>query len=257
MKYTVVTKIDDKSQACKEKIMNALNDRNWIYDEMKPELVICIGGDGTLLYGVHQYLDILDEVNFVGVHTGTLGFFTDYTEDEVDTFINDITTKEPSFFYSRLLKVELIPTMDTYYALNEMRVENVVKSQIMDVYVDEEYFETCRGSGACLSTQAGSTAYNRSLKGAVVDSGLSLMQFTQITPIQHNKHRSLDSSYILKEDRIITMKSTTFDTAILCYDHLSTSLENTNKIRCMMSDKKVRFARYREYSYLKRLKNLY
>lgn len=98
MKYTVVTKIDDKSQACKEKIMNALNDRNWIYDEMKPELVICIGGDGTLLYGVHQYLNILDEVNFVGVHTGTLGFFTDYTEDEVDTFINDITTKEPSFF---------------------------------------------------------------------------------------------------------------------------------------------------------------
>ena len=44
--------------------------------------MIFIGGDGTLLYAVQKYLDLLDDVNFVGIHTGTLGFFTDYTEEE-------------------------------------------------------------------------------------------------------------------------------------------------------------------------------
>lgn len=257
VKYAVITKKDEKSYRVKNYIQEKLHQSEWVYDEEQPQLVICVGGDGTLLYAVHQYLDKLDEVNFLGIHTGTLGFFTDYTEKEVDMMIEDITTKEPSYFTSRLLQVDVYPQKETYYALNEMRVENVVKSQIMDIYIDQEYFETCRGSGVCLSTQAGSTAYNRSLKAAVIDSGLSLMQLAQITPIQHSKHRSLDNSYILKEDREVRMKSTTFDTAILCYDHLSTSLEHVDTIICKMSDKKVKFARYRSYSYLERLKNLY
>ncbi len=111
--------------------------------------------------------------------------------------------------------------------------------------------------GICLSTQAGSTAYNRSLGGAVIDSGLSIMQLAEITAIQHSKHRSLGNPYIMMSSRNITMRSKTFDTATLCYDHLNYSLENTNEIYVQMSDKKVKFARYREYSYLKRLKNLY
>ena len=58
----------------------------------------------------------------------------------------------------------------------------------------------------CIRDRAGSTAYNRSLKGAVIDSGISLMQLTEITPIQHSKHRSLGVPYIMMENRIITMR---------------------------------------------------
>ena len=209
------------------------------------------------LYGVHQYLHRISEVNFLGIHTGTLGFFTDYTEEELEECLHDVLEKEPVIFESGLLKIKLDNNPNPYYALNEMRVENIVKSQIMDIYVDGEFFETCRGSGICLSTQAGSTAYNRSLGGAVIDCGLSLMQLAEITAIQHSKHRSLGNPYIMMENRHVTMKSETFDTAILCYDHLNVPLEATKEIYCEMSDRKVRFARYRHYSYLRRLKNLY
>lgn len=61
----------------------------------------------------------------------------------------------------------------------------------------------------------------------------------------------------MMENRIVTLRADTFDTAILCYDHLNTPLKNTKTIICQMTDKKVKFARYRHYSYLKRLKNLY
>lgn len=256
MKYAIVSKKDKKSYDVEQKIKKALQNAGWTHDKVKPEIVFCVGGDGTLLYGVHKYLSCINEVNFLGIHTGTLGFFTDYTGDLVEECIQDVLHKQPVIFESRLLKITL-DNGKKLYALNEMRVENIVKSQIMDIYVDEEFFETCTGSGICLSTQAGSTAYNRSLGGAVIDSGLSLLQLAEITAIQHSKHRSLGNPYIMMESRKIKMKSDTFDTAYLCYDHLNISLEDINEIICEMSDLKVKFARYRHYSYLKRLKNLY
>lgn len=257
MKFAIVSKKDDKSRKVEIYIKQQLESHQWIYDKIHPELVICIGGDGTLLYGVHKYINIMNEINFLGIHTGTLGFFTDYTGDEVDACIYDLLTKKPKIYESRLLKFQLDNDPNVRYALNEIRVENIIKSQIMDLYIDDEFFETCRGSGICLSTQAGSTAYNRSLRGAVIDSGLSLMQLTEITPIQHSVHRSLGVPYIMMENRVIKIRSDNFDTAFLCYDHLSIPLTETKQIMCEMSNLKVNFARYREYSYLERLKNLY
>ncbi len=257
MKFAIVSKNDKKSWNVENYVKQELENHSWVYDQVQPELVICVGGDGTLLYGVHKYVNILNNVQFLGIHTGTLGFFTDYTEEEVDECLHDLLTKKPKIYESRLLKFQIDGDSNIRYALNEIRIENIIKSQIMDLYIDDEFFETCRGSGICLSTQAGSTAYNRSLRGAVIDSGLSLMQLTEVTPIQHSVHRSLGVPYIMMEDRVIKIKSESFDTAVLCYDHLHLPLTDTKEIICGMSDLKVKFARYREYSYLKRLKNLY
>ena len=43
-------------------------------NEEEPDLVITVGGDGTLLYAFHRYSNRLNETAFVGVHTGHLGF---------------------------------------------------------------------------------------------------------------------------------------------------------------------------------------
>lgn len=253
--FSIVAKKNEKSYRIEEYVQQKLCEHGWIYDKNHPDLVICVGGDGTLLYAVHKYMTQLSNVKFIGIHTGTLGFFTDYTEEEIDRCIQDILHKDPKIFCSHMLNIKI--NDQEYHALNEMRIENVKRTQVVDVYVDHEFFETCWGSGVCLSTQAGSTAYNRSLGGAVIDSGISLMQMTEITSIQHSKHRSLGNPYILKSDRLVEFQSNDFNDAILCYDHKYIRLDEINLIQCTMSDKCVQFARYREYSYLKRLKNLY
>lgn len=257
MNYAIVSKLDEKSHLVSDRIRTRLNEEGWKESASTAKLVICVGGDGTLLYGVHQFLDRINDLHFIAIHTGTLGFFTDYTEEELDVFLDDILHKEPTIFESGLLKIMLDQQKEAIYALNEVRIESVMKTQNIDVFINDEFFETCRSSGICLSTQAGSTAFNRGLGGAVIDSGLSVMQLAEITSIQHSKHHSLGSPYILKDDNVITFQSDTLDTAMMCYDHLFTPLQGTRKIVCSMSDKKVKFARYREYSYLKRLKNLY
>ncbi len=254
-KFAIVAKKNEKSFLIEQQINRELSANGWIMDKNKPQLVICVGGDGTLLYAVHKYLDQLEDLCFVGIHTGTLGFFTDYTEEELTLCLHDILHHEPEIFRSYLLNINT--GKEQLFALNELRIENVKRTQVVDIKVDGEFFETCRGSGICLSTQAGSTAYNRSLGGAVIDNGLNIMQLAEITSIQHCKQRSLGNPYILKMDRKVELTSNDFSDALLCYDHLHQTLDGVNQVICTMSNRCVRFARYREYSYLQRLKNLY
>ena len=65
MNYATVAKKDEKSFQTEQYLCSQLNKHGWIYDKKNPELVICIGGDGTLLYGVHKYLPI---INTIQVH---------------------------------------------------------------------------------------------------------------------------------------------------------------------------------------------
>ncbi len=256
-RFSIVAKKDEKSAAIEQTIKEKLVNSNLMYDKENPDLVISVGGDGTLLYAVHQYITHLQSIHFIALHTGTLGFFTDYTENEVEEVIADILNHEIyEVFQSHLLEIE-VDNKQTYYALNEMRIENVCKTQNVDIYIDDEFFETVKGNGVCLSTQAGATAYNRSLKGAVIDSGLEVLQLCEIAGIQNAKHTSLGSPYIMKNDRQISFISEDSSGAILCYDHLYFPIDDVKKITCKVSDLAVSFIRYKKYSYLERLRTLY
>lgn len=259
MRFVVEKKKDIKSYSAADKITSALLKHGFTISEENPELVITVGGDGTLLYAVHKYLDQLEKIRFLAVHTGTLGFFTDYNEETIDECIEDIIKgEEYETFESPLLSIDMNgENHETLFALNEMRIENVLRTQTLDVYIDDEFFERVKGNGLCLSTQAGATAYNRALGGAVIDSGLIVMQLCEIAGIHDSKHNSLGNPYIMKSDRKVTIACDEFNSAYICYDHLNRPIDNLKTITCKISDKKVRFIRYRKYSYLKRLRNLY
>ncbi|MGN1183562.1 MAG: NAD(+)/NADH kinase, partial [Faecalibacillus sp.] len=70
MKYAFVTRDDELSKKTAIKIHQCLK-KYFIHDENNPDLVISIGGDGTILNAVHRYMN--KDCAFVGLHTGTLG----------------------------------------------------------------------------------------------------------------------------------------------------------------------------------------
>lgn len=254
--FAIVIRPDDKSKEVAEKIRLKLLG-SMIQDDSNPELCIAVGGDGTFLYAVHQYLDILDQVSFVGVHTGTLGFFTDYCFDEVDECIDDILKNEFKIIESQLLEIDVDQNKHKLYALNEMRVENSTKTQIIDITINGEKLETYRGTGICVCTQIGSTAYNRSVQGAVIQEGLPVIQISEIAGIHHREFQSLGSPLVLKEDSIVTLESDNFNGTFLCTDADWITLDAKHKVTCKLSNKSVRMARYRKVSYIERLKNLF
>ena len=55
MKFAITSKGDSKSNTLMHKMRTYLQDFNLIYDEDEPDIVISVGGDGTLLYAFHRY----------------------------------------------------------------------------------------------------------------------------------------------------------------------------------------------------------
>ena len=74
MRYTILSKGDSKSNALKHKMINHMKDFHMVEDAVNPEIVISVGGDGTLLQAFINTTCF--QVAFVGVHTGHLGFMS-------------------------------------------------------------------------------------------------------------------------------------------------------------------------------------
>lgn len=258
-RFTVVTRDDELSLSLGKKIVDELTAKNKVFDNENPEIVISVGGDGTMLHALHQRMHQIENVHFVGIHTGTLGFFTDYEEKEVNQLLEDLIFGQPLTEEVQLLEVRRYngDLFESLYAINEARVENIVKTQRIEVWVGNEYLETFRGNGLCVSTQIGSTAYNRSLRGAVLLPSIRAMQLTEVAGIHHKLSRSLSTSLVIPESYIIRFESKSYNDSILCYDHLHVRLDGVDAIEFRLCKKAARFARYRPTSFIKRLNNLY
>ena len=146
---------------------------------------------------------------------------------------------------------------ETYLALNEMRIDHGYTTQVIDVYIDDELLEVFRGNGLCVSTPSGSTAYNKSIVGAVIYPGSPLMQLTEVAAIQHNAYRSLGASLILDENKVIKLKGQHFNRVYLGIDHLSYHLDDVEKIEIRISKKVVKFIEYKEMSFIQRIRRAF
>ena len=258
MRYACCVREDELSKKLYLAISQYLKANSWVEDENCPQIVITIGGDGTVLAAIHKYLEMLDNVAFIGVHTGSLGFFNDYRNEEVKEFLTDLLTKQPIYEYKRLIQAVVDGDNDhPYYALNEVRIENSIKTQVLAICIDNQKMETARASGVCVSTQAGSTAVNRALGGAIVDERIECLQLSEIAPIHNSVFRSLASPLILAKDRQITIFGQDFYYSLLCYDHLYQPLRGKKQVDVRLSDKGVYFAHYRPTNYIEKIRTLF
>ncbi len=253
--YTIIERGDEHSTAISGEIRKVLTSAGLKEDKGVPDTVFVVGGDGTFLYAVHEYLPDLDRVRFYGIHTGTLGFYSDYEEKELELFLSAYLDGKTSEHQYPLLEIDT--GEGTGYALNEIRVENPTKTQVMDVYLNGVFFETFRGTGLSVSTQLGSTAYNRSLGGAVIEDGLDVIQLCEVAGIHHIKYRSLGSPIVLKGTTEIEFRSDSFDKAIIGLDSDVWPLEGERSLKIRVSERKVRLLKNRDVSYFQRLKILF
>ena len=184
---------------------------------------------------------MINEIKFIGVHTGSLGFFCDFSVDEVEHVVNLIKEEKPYQRRYRLLEACLETEKDQrlFYAVNEIRIENSQHTIISDVYIDDLYLETFRGNGLLVSSQLGSSGLNKSIGGAIIESGLELLELSEIAPLSNNIYRPLNASLVLRGNRIVTFSGVAGQT-ILGYDHLSEKIDADNfKLKVRLGTKKV------------------
>lgn len=143
MRIAIQANNNASSQAARQKLIKGLKQANFEVDVPHPEVVITIGGDGTLLSAFHRYAAVLDEVRFIGVHTGHLGFYTDWRDYETDELIAALKRDSGESTSYPLLDV-LVDYEDGttahFLALNEATLKGTSGTMRTDVYVKENFF---------------------------------------------------------------------------------------------------------------------
>lgn len=257
MRYVVVKRDDAESATVQKTIQQRLGEHGFIYDEKHPELIISVGGDGTLLEAFHRYKHALSEVKFVGVHTGSLGFYTDWQVDEIDELLSCIIEAQYDTMEFPLVEFELFGSCGErkQVVLNEFVLTNAKKTLAIDVYIDEVYFESFRGTGLCVSTPSGSTAYNKSLHGALIHPRVKAFQLSEIASINNRVYRTISSSIILAQDQTLKLEIKDSSGVVLTYDHLEDSFLEIDYIIARLSQQTIPFARYKKRKFWQRVRD--
>lgn len=227
--------------------------------EDETELVISIGGDGSFLKAARDLN--FPTLPFICVNTGHLGFFAEILPDEseIDYFIDCYRNMYYEVNEIDLLEIEIIKDKEKTIkeAINELVVRgNKSRTAHLDLHVNGNYMETFSGDGLIISTSTGSTAYNYSAGGSIVDNRLKIMQITPISPISTNAFRSFTSSIILpSEDSEISIipEYKNESTIILVIDGEETKLSGVSMIKTRQSEKQIKLLRLSDYEFWDRV----
>ncbi|KNF09509.1 NAD kinase NadK [Gottschalkia purinilytica] len=198
---------DSRSKETYETLESKLKSKGFFVSETFDEsamLNICIGGDGAFLRAVHKYN--FPDTPFIGVNTGHLGFFQEVSPDNLDSFVNNLYEEKYKIEEFKLIEA-IICTRNSCIVLrgiNEIALKGIESQVIhLNISIDNEHFEKVSGDGIIVSTPIGSTAYNFSCGGSIINPSLKTLQLTPIAPINSKAYRSLQSSLIIPSDSYI------------------------------------------------------
>ncbi len=233
-----------KSEAVSKELWDKLKEANFILTPKNPDIVISIGGDGMLLSAFHKYESIIDRVRFVGIHTGHLGFYTDYRDFEVDKLIANLKLDTGAKVSYPILNVK-VKMMDgrqvTARALNEATVKRLSKTMVADVFINNVHFERFRGDGISVSTPTGSTAYNKSLGGAVLHPTIEALQIAEVASLNNRVYRTLGSSIVVPKKDKIVIEPKHDDRYSLSVDNRTFVYDNIDRIEYQLDNSKIHF----------------
>ena len=146
-------------------------------------LLLCLGGDGTLLEGVHRLRD--KSMPVAAINFGHLGFLTSATRDDVEELFEHISERKLKFQKRTMLEVVWGERKEALKALNEVAVQRLEATMVkIETRVDSQLVAQYNGDGVIVSTPTGSTAYSLSAGGPVVAPECGCFLLTPLAP--HN-----------------------------------------------------------------------
>lgn len=226
-------------------------------NQVNPDILITIGGDGTLLSGFHRYAHQLDSIRFIGVHTGRLGFYTDWREYELESLVESLKNDDGEYVSYPLLDVTVVYEGDraqnNFLALNESTVQTTGGTLVSDVFINDVHFERFRGDGLCVSTPTGSTGYSKSVGGAVLHPRIEALQLSEIASINNRVYRTLSSPLVIAKDEEIIIRSSESNELLITLDHITTREPDVKEVHFKIADESIRFARYRHLNFWDRV----
>ncbi|HUU00155.1 MAG TPA: NAD(+)/NADH kinase [Myxococcota bacterium] len=181
------------------------------------DLVVVLGGDGTMIRVVHLLDD--RQVPIFGVNLGFLGYMTEFTVEEAAeqftrALAGDFCTYKRARLAAKLSRGGA--TVASAKVLNDVVVNMSGMSRIIEIQAEIDGIEltTYRADGLIVSTPTGSTAYSLSAGGPIVAPGVMAILVTPICPHTLSMRPLVvqaDCKIRLKLDRLTEAAQVTFD----------------------------------------------
>uniref|UniRef100_A0A8C6U8H4 NAD(+) kinase n=1 Tax=Neogobius melanostomus TaxID=47308 RepID=A0A8C6U8H4_9GOBI len=166
------------------------------------DFIICLGGDGTLLYASSLFQESVPPV--IAFHLGSLGFLTPFKFDTYQSQLTQIIQGNAAIVLRSRLQVRvtkgsgeknngLILTngevegtrrTEDYQVLNEVVVDRGPSSYLsnVDLFLDGHLITTVQGDGVIVSTPTGSTAYAVAAGASMIHPNVPAIMITPICP---------------------------------------------------------------------------
>lgn len=214
------------------------------------DLVIAIGGDGTLLIAARRAA--VSGVPVLGINRGRLGFLADVNPltmlDAMEPILRGDYASEPRM----LLTAEIIKEsgdVTSGLALNDVVVKRADSGRMFEfeTHVDDRYVNTHAGDGFIVATPTGSTAYALSCGGPIVTPSLNALVLAPICP-----HTLSDRPIVISGSSLTDIRLREDDgdvAAVTCDGEVIGELAAGDRLRVAAADRRVELIHPTGYDY--------
>lgn len=215
------------------------------------DLVIVIGGDGTLLRAGHLCAPL--DVPLLGVQAGRLGFLTELTTQDIESNLSRLISADYRLENRMMLQAEFLENGNVkqrWDVINEALISRGRDARPIEVRVDlnEGYMMSYIADGLIVATATGSTAYALAAGGPILPPELRNMLVLPIAP-----HLSLDRAVVLAEGAVVNLRAISDFEVVLSIDGTTPlSVNPENSVRITANKKSLRMVRFGEPNYFYR-----
>ena len=237
-----------------EELSSRIIPSEFIYDEevgAQPadSVMVCYGGDGTLLEGVHRLNGV--DIPVVGINGGHLGFLALAPRENIGSVFEAIASNNLHLEVRDMLCIEGVID-DNLYALNEVAVQRLGASMIsIEATIDNKTISTYNGDGVIISTPTGSTAYSLSAGGPIVAPSCHSFLLTPLAPHNLTMRPIVMPDTSVVELRIDTRKSD----ALISIDNRTFQMSNDAILTIKKANRYIRLAVPHNISFFYSLRN--
>ncbi len=206
------------------------------------QLLIVLGGDGTLLAGARALGG--RDVPIFAVNLGGLGFLTAITVDELFPELERAFRNEHRIAPRRMLHCELMRgdrVVAQYEALNDAVLTKAAMARMIDIeaHVDAHFVCTYKADGLIVATPTGSTAYSLSAGGPIIFPTVDALCITPICP-----HTLTNRPVLVPGSSSIQLTNLAADSAFLTIDgQIGEPLAHGDRVICRASTHSVQLIR--------------
>lgn len=213
------------------------------------DIIISIGGDGTFLKSSHKS----QEKPIIGINTGTLGYLTEINPEDIENALENIL--EGKYYIEKRMMVEgeiIKPSgeiIEIPPALNEIGIsKNMTGVVRFDVFINGKLINSYTADGILVCTPTGSTAYNLSCGGPIVDPTAHILTLTPVAP-----HTVINRSIVLADDSTVEIEITELrenTSSYVLYDSFPLEVFSGDIVRIKKSDKITKIIKIENTSFI-------